>query len=141
MDFQSTQDKHVFLFPMYTQIICSKFKFKLNQQCILVASEIPDDFFSSPNLKFSCPFSTMYFISFKTCTNGSKYIQHYFLQYFTSLSFTTQSGVYTPLRHKPFENIREQERQIVAKYARLTPSYNHPRNFIAIASIVLEICT
>ena len=35
----------------------------------------------------------------------------------------------------------KQERQIVAKYARLTPSYNHPRNFIAIASIVLEICT
>ena len=39
------------------------------------------------------------------------------------------------------ENIMEQERQIVAKYARLTPSYNHPRNLIAIASIVLEICT
>ena len=35
------------------------------------------------------------------------------------------------------ENIVEQERQIVAKYARLTPSCNHPRNFIA--SIVLEI--
>ena len=28
--------------------------------------------------------------------------------------------------------IPQQERQIVAKYARLTPSYNHPRNFIAI---------
>ena len=39
------------------------------------------------------------------------------------------------------QNKRQQERQIVAKYARLTPSYNHPRNFIAIASIVLEICT
>ena len=39
------------------------------------------------------------------------------------------------------ENIVEQERQIVTKYAPLTPSYNHPRNFIAIASIVLEICT
>ena len=39
------------------------------------------------------------------------------------------------------DNTVEQERQIVAKYARLTPSYNHPRNFIAIASIVLEICT
>ena len=38
------------------------------------------------------------------------------------------------------ENIVEQEWQIVAKYARLTPSCNHPRNFIAIASIVLEIC-
>ena len=37
------------------------------------------------------------------------------------------------------ENTVEQERQIVAKYARLTPSYNHPRNFIA--SKVLEICT
>ena len=35
----------------------------------------------------------------------------------------------------------KQERQIVAKYARLTPSYNHPRNFLAVASIVLEICT
>ena len=39
------------------------------------------------------------------------------------------------------ENTYKQERQIVAKYARLTASYNHPRNFIAIASIVLEICT
>ena len=39
------------------------------------------------------------------------------------------------------QNKRQQERKIVAKYARLTPSYNHPRNFIAIASIVLEICT
>ena len=39
------------------------------------------------------------------------------------------------------ENIMEQEWQIVAKYAHLTPSCNHPRNFIAIASIVLEICT
>ena len=45
------------------------------------------------------------------------------------------------LENKPLENIAEQERQIVAKYARLTPSYNHRRNFIAIASIVLEICT
>ena len=36
------------------------------------------------------------------------------------------------------ENIVEQERQIVA---RLTPSCNHPRNFIAIANTVLEICT
>ena len=35
----------------------------------------------------------------------------------------------------------EQERQIVTKYARLTPSCNHPQNFIAITSIVLEICT
>ena len=39
------------------------------------------------------------------------------------------------------QNKRQQERQIVAKYARLTPSYNHPENFIAITSIVLEICT
>ena len=37
------------------------------------------------------------------------------------------------------ENIVEQERQIVAKYARLTPSYNHPRNFIAIASIDMHL--
>ena len=36
------------------------------------------------------------------------------------------------------EDIVEQERQIVA---RLTPSCNHPRNFIAIANTVLEICT
>ena len=28
----------------------------------------------------------------------------------------------------------KQKRQIVAKYTHLTPSYNHPRNFIAIAS-------
>ena len=35
----------------------------------------------------------------------------------------------------------QQERQIVTRYARLTPSCNHPRNFIAIASLVLEICT
>ena len=35
----------------------------------------------------------------------------------------------------------KQERQIVARYACLTPSCNHPGNFIAIASIVLEICT
>ena len=40
----------------------------------------------------------------------------------------------------PCENNVEQEQQIVAKYARLTQSCNHPRNFIAIASIVLEIC-
>ena len=39
------------------------------------------------------------------------------------------------------ENIVEQERQVVAKYARLTSSCNYPQNFIAIASIVLEICT
>ena len=39
------------------------------------------------------------------------------------------------------ENIVEQERQIVAKYAHLAPSYNHSRNFTAIASIVLQICT
>ena len=32
------------------------------------------------------------------------------------------------------QNKRQQEQQIVTKYARLTPSYNHPRNFIAIAS-------
>ena len=38
-------------------------------------------------------------------------------------------------------NYFEQERQIVGKYAHLTPSYNHPRNFIAIASIVLELGT
>ena len=37
-----------------------------------------------------------------------------------------------------FRKYYGQERQIVAKYARLTPSYNHPKNFIAIASIVLE---
>ena len=36
---------------------------------------------------------------------------------------------------------RQQERQIVARYACLTLSCNHPRNFIAIAIIVLEICT
>ena len=36
--------------------------------------------------------------------------------------------------------IIEQEWQIVARYARLTPSCNLPRNFIAIA-IVLEICS
>ena len=34
----------------------------------------------------------------------------------------------------------EQEQQIVARYAQLTPSCNHPQNFITIASIVLEIC-
>ena len=39
------------------------------------------------------------------------------------------------------ENTVEQERQIDARYARLTPSCNHPRNFITIASIVLEICS
>ena len=47
----------------------------------------------------------------------------------------------TTLRGKAFENIVEQELQIVAKYARLTPSCNHPGNFIAKAIIVLEICT
>ena len=41
---------------------------------------------------------------------------------------------------KSIQIIKKQERQIVAKYARLTRSYNNPRNFIAIASIVLEIC-
>ena len=30
---------------------------------------------------------------------------------------------------------------VKARYARLTPSCNHPRNFITIASKVLEICT
>ena len=35
----------------------------------------------------------------------------------------------------------KQEPQIVARYARLTPSCNHPRNFITIPSIVLEICS
>ena len=35
----------------------------------------------------------------------------------------------------------KQERLIVAKYASLTPSYNHPRNFITIVSTVLEICS
>ena len=37
------------------------------------------------------------------------------------------------------KNIVEQERQIVTRYACLTPSCNLPQNFIAIASIVLEI--
>ena len=55
--------------------------------------------------------------------------------------FTTQSQLLTTRKKEPSENIMEQERQIVTKYIRLTPSYNHPRNFIAIASIVLEICT
>ena len=31
-------------------------------------------------------------------------------------------------------------RQIVARYACLIPSCNHPQNFIATASIALEIC-
>ena len=35
----------------------------------------------------------------------------------------------------------QQERQIVARYTRLTQSCNHPRNFIAITSLVLEICS
>ena len=43
-------------------------------------------------------------------------------------------------RRKHCDKIK-QERQIVARYARLTPSCNHPRNFIAIASLILEICT
>ena len=43
-----------------------------------------------------------------------------------------------PLKLK---NNNKQVRQIDAKYTRLTPSCNHPRNFIATASIVLEICT
>ena len=39
------------------------------------------------------------------------------------------------------ENIVEQKWQIVTKYARLTLSCNHPRNFIAIASLILERCS
>ena len=35
----------------------------------------------------------------------------------------------------------EQERQIVERYTRLTSSCNHPHNLIAIAAILLEICT
>ena len=35
----------------------------------------------------------------------------------------------------------KQERQIVARNAHLTSTCNHSRNFIAIARIVLEICT
>ena len=35
----------------------------------------------------------------------------------------------------------KQERKIVARYARHAPSCNHPRNFMAIASLVLEIRT
>ena len=39
----------------------------------------------------------------------------------------------------PLKTLWKQERQIVTRYALLTPSCNHPRNFIAIASLVLEI--
>ena len=45
----------------------------------------------------------------------------------------------TPVIEK--KTLWKQERQIVPRYARLTPCCNHLRNFIAIASIVLEICT
>ena len=38
------------------------------------------------------------------------------------LPFTIQSRLLTTLKKKPFENKVEQERQIVARYARPTPS-------------------
>ena len=41
----------------------------------------------------------------------------------------------------PRSTRKKQERQTFARYARLTPGCNLPRNFITIASIVLEICT
>ena len=39
------------------------------------------------------------------------------------------------------QNKRQTRAANCRKIRRLIPSYNHPRNFIAIASIVLEICT
>ena len=61
--------------------------------------------------------------------------------FFSPIHYQNDSLILMTLKKQTFENIMKQERQIVTKYARLTPSCNHPRNFIAIASIVLEICT
>ena len=36
--------------------------------------------------------------------------------------------------------VHENYSKSITRYARLTPSCNYPRNFIAIASLVLEIC-
>ena len=46
-----------------------------------------------------------------------------------------------PCQRRKQCNKIKQERQIVTRYTRLTPSCNHPRNFIAKASLILEICT
>ena len=58
------------------------------------------------------------------------------------LSLAIQSLTYNdPTEKRTFENIEGTRAANCRKIPRLTASYNHPRNFIAIASIVLEICT
>ena len=60
------------------------------------------------------------------------------VRHFRFGSIKVRSTLQSPL---PVLTHFEQERQTVARYARLTPSCNQTRNFIAIASIILEIFT